>query len=149
MTDPSTPSNPTPTAGGEDVPPTLNDGSSLAPHGVYGTGVSFLEWGLGDDFDLLDSPVGDFFPTFPTDFPSTGQINVYGVEITGFPSGIHFDVYNSIDGKTHSSFGPFSHDAVFAPEPSASLLFGVGGLIIEVAVRSPRGGRGRTRHLLA
>ena len=71
-------------------------------------------------------------------FPDTGQINVYSVEVTGFASGIHFDVYDTVVGETHSSFGPFSHDAGVVPEPGATLLFGVGCLVAGFASQRRR-----------
>jgi len=115
--------------------PLLSDGTPLPDHGVYGPGVSFIEWSLGD-FTLTDSPVGDFTGGFPgTLHPGTGQINVYEVSVTGLPSGIHFDVYDSVFGANHSSFGPFSHDASSVPEPRSALLFGTGFLVAGVAVR--------------
>jgi hypothetical protein len=121
--------------------PMLNDGSLLPTHGVYGAGVSFFEWELGD-LSATDSPTGDFIGSFPgTLFADTGQINVYEVSVTGFPSGIHFDVYNTVVGETHSSFGPFSHDAGVVPEPGATLLFGVGCLVAGVAAQRRRARR--------
>jgi hypothetical protein len=127
--------------------PLLTDGSPLARHGIYGAGVSFAEWALGD-FSLTDSPTGDFIGGFPaTLHAGTGQINVYEVSVTGFPSGVHFDVYDTVVGATHSSFGPFSHDAGSVPEPRSALLFGVGFLVAGGAARrrpSAPAGAGRS-----
>jgi hypothetical protein len=96
--------------------------------------VSFFEWELGD-LTLTDSPMGDFINAFPgVLFPDTGQINVYEVTVSGFTA-VHFDVYNTVVGATHSSFGPFSHDAGVIPEPRATLLFGVGCLVAGLAAR--------------
>ena len=72
--------------------PVRGDGSLLPTHGIYGPGVSFLEFDLGD-FTLTDSPIRDY-QGIPTSFPAVGQINVYEVTLTGFPSGIHFDTYD-------------------------------------------------------
>lgn len=139
VTDPSTPGAPFFNGTSADgAIPELNDGSSLASHGIYGAGVSFFEWELGD-LTLTDSPTGDFINSFPgVLFPDTGQINVYSVDVTGFVSGIHFDVYNTVAGETHSSFGPFSHDAGVVPEPGATLLFGVGCLVAGIASQRRR-----------
>jgi hypothetical protein len=140
VTDPSTPGAPTNNGTSADgAVPVLSDLSPLATHGIYGAGVSFLEWELGD-FTLTDSPVGDFINTFPgTLYPNAGQINVYEVTITGFSEGIHFDVYNHVEGANHSTFGPFSHDVGTVPEPGSTLLFGVGCLVAGITGRSRRG----------
>jgi hypothetical protein len=108
--------------------PLRGDGSALPAHGVYGPGVSFLEFALGH-FTLTDSPIGDYQGT-PTGFPRHGQVNVYSVTVTGFGSGIHIDAYgytvsSSNDGKLKAVSAPFSHDAQ-VPEPSALLLLGSG-----------------------
>ena len=104
--------------------PVLGDLSSLPTHGIYGPGVSFLEFNLGD-FTLTDSPIGDY-QGVPVSFPDVGQINVYSVSVTGFESGVHFDVYDhTVVGKDGAQvkyvFAPFSHDAE-VPEPAAGLL---------------------------
>ena len=52
----------------------------------------FYEWDIGD-FALTDSPTADIINSFPAlaDFDlSTGQINAYLVDVTGF-SVVHFD----------------------------------------------------------
>jgi hypothetical protein len=108
--------------------PIRGDGSQLPSHGIYGPGVSFLEFGLGH-FTLTDSPIGDYQGT-PTSFPRRGQINVYSVTVTGFASGVHIDAYGYTvsggnDGKVKGVSAPFSHDAS-VPEPSALLLLGSG-----------------------
>lgn len=106
--------------------PVRGDGSLLPAHGIYGPGVSFLEFGLGH-FTLTDSPIGDYQGT-PTSFPRRGQINVYSVTVTGFASGVHVDAYGYTvsggnDGTVKAVSAPFSHDAG-VPEPSALLLLG-------------------------
>ena len=108
--------------------PLLGDGSPLATHGIYGPGVSFLEFNLGD-FTLTDSPIGDY-QGLPVSFPELGPISVYSVSVTGFESGVHFDVYDHIvvgkDGaQLKYVFAPFSHDAE-VPEPAAGLLLLLG-----------------------
>ncbi|HZL85753.1 MAG TPA: choice-of-anchor N protein [Candidatus Krumholzibacteria bacterium] len=127
VTDPSLPQAPTQTlgVGADGTLPVMSDGHSLPAHGIYGAGTSFLQWELGD-FDQTDSPVGDFVNSFPGVFPSTGQINVYDVAITGF-SMVHFDAFNHVEGSVHAIKAPFSHDAgVATPEPGTLMLLGAG-----------------------
>jgi len=137
LLDPSVASIPVldPTVGGDGTIPIMSSGQQLPPHGVYRPGVSFFQYDLGD-FDLADSPVGDFMSEYPTTFPSWGQINVYSVEVCGY-SALHFDTFNHIAGDLRSQFGPFSHDAGYedpppppppgtAPEPTTLLLLGSG-----------------------
>jgi hypothetical protein len=122
--------------------PVRGDGSLLPTHGVYGPGVSFLEYDLGD-FTLTDSPIGDY-QGIPASFPAIGQINVYSVVLTGFASGVHFDTYDStVTGKNGSQvkyvFAPFSHDAgASVPEPSAGGLLAAGVLASWLWRRSMR-----------
>lgn len=148
FTDPSTPPPPTFLQyGAEGNRPVLGDGSPLPAHGIYGEGVVWQEWLLGD-FTLSDSPIGDFINSVPPPGPKTGQINVYEVTIT-FSDGssahgvnVHFDAYNHVEAKNHVRyrFAPFSHDAdgdvTVVPEPGSlvalasflggSLVFGTG-----------------------
>ena len=77
FTDPSTPSDPvfsqTVTDGSS---PLLGDGSPLPTHDIYGTGTDWTEYYLGD-FNLTDSPGGDFSNSLPTPVGAGGfQINV-------------------------------------------------------------------------
>jgi hypothetical protein len=117
--------------------PIRGDGSQLPSHGIYGPGVSFLEFGLGH-FTLTDSPIGDYQGT-PTSFPRRGQINVYSVTVTGFASGVHIDAYGYTvkggnDGMVKGVSAPFSHDAS-VPEPSALLLVGSGLALVSARRR--------------
>jgi hypothetical protein len=132
--DPSSPPDPTPT---ENFPspdgavPIMHGGRPLPSHGIYGPGVKFFEWSLGN-FTLTDSPIGDFTNGFPTEFPKYGQINAYIVTISGF-SWVHFDAYGYIvkpnPGK-RPVFAPFSHDAEYTPEPAAFVLLLFGGALL-------------------
>jgi len=137
--DPSTPSTPVFEFTSLDgAVPKMGDGKSLPSHGEYGFGITFKQWGLGD-FTLKDSPIGDFNGTssFPTSFPSTGQINAYEVAVTGYTQ-VHFDSFDHVlaeqtgkfkqqTEKFDSLFAPFSHDAGShqVSEPSATLLLGL------------------------
>jgi len=112
--------------------PTLHDGSSLPTHGVYGEGIHWQEFALGD-LDTADSPIGDFYGAFPgPGWADSAQINVYEITFSGSVEWIHFDLYNHTDSRTRV-FAPFSHDAeVTTPEPAAVvglLTLGIGGLI--------------------
>jgi hypothetical protein len=133
--DPSTPAAPVFVQTSADgAVPIQGDGTPLATHGIYGPGVSFLEYNLGD-FTLTDSPIGDY-QGIPVSFPDVGQINVYSVVVTGFESGVHFDAYDhTVTGKDGAQvkyvFAPFSHDAE-VPEPSAALLLLGSGLAAAV-----------------
>ncbi len=115
--------------------PILGNGRALPPHGIYGQGVHWQEFGLGD-FELTDSPVADFISSFP-DAPDVGrgQINVYDISVlNGSGMSLHFDVYNTIEGSNHARFAPFSHDADgdtnIVPAPAAGMLAMVGFAMI-------------------
>ena len=132
--DPSIPPNPTPT---ENFPspdgavPIMRDGRPLPSHGIYGPGVKFYEWSLGN-FTLTDSPIGDFTNGFPTEFPKYGQINAYIVTVSGF-SWVHFDAYGYIvkpNPGEQSVFAPLSHDAQYTPEPATFVLLLLGGALL-------------------
>jgi len=136
VTDPSVPISPgyirTVTNGSS---PVLGDGSSLPTHGVFGPGVFWQEYSLGD-FTLTDSPIGDFIDTFPsTLYPLGGQINVYDVSvINGSGATLHFDLYDTIvsKNKAQAKFAPFSHDADaeanIIPEPASFIVWFLIGL---------------------
>lgn len=107
--------------------PLTGDGTPLASHGIYGPGVNWVSYELGD-FTLQDSPIGDYCNGVPSEFASIGQINAYQINING--SGwVHFDTYDHIVvGKNHAKyvFAPFSHDAEATPEPATMALVGLG-----------------------
>lgn len=115
--------------------PLLGDGSSLPTHGIYGDGITWQEFDLGD-FTLSDSPIGDYVTPFPGSFPAhDGQINVYDLGISGDNlNGIslHFDLYDHVMSGNHLNykFAPFSHDAdggpPVVPEPSTVMLMVLG-----------------------
>ena len=139
LTDPSTPGAPSWLASGSDgspitgVNPHNSNNQYLSPHGIYGSGMSWSTYSLGD-FSLTDSPIGDYMggkcPDGSCSYPSTGQINAYSLTVTGY-SWVHFDAFGY---GFNGPFAPFSHDAEDpppVPEPSTLLLLGSGllGLI--------------------
>ena len=115
--------------GGPGTVPKLGDGSNLPSHGIYGAGVAWSEYLLGD-FDKSDSPsfdLADLAGTSQTDIilgaAQKMQINVYDITITGTEA-VHFDLYDHYQSesagqaksKSVATFAPFSHDAE-ATEP--------------------------------
>lgn len=110
--------------GADGTTPIMSNGDDLPSHGIYGAGVSFMQWGLGD-MTLTDSQIGDFSGTFPTTLSGTGQINAYNISISGY-SMVHFDAFNHVEAPSHVFFGPFSHDTTVVPEPGSILLLGLG-----------------------
>lgn len=129
------PSTPSPAVWNQTVDdgslPELAGGGSIAPHGVYGPGYEWQEFLLGD-FNLTDSPIGDFYKVFPTSFPGAGQINVYEISVIGNITDFHIDAYNHVNAGNgiRAVFAPFSHDAGTGindpfpvPEPGALGIF--------------------------
>jgi hypothetical protein len=143
VSDPSVPS--APIAGSlvtDGSSPLISGSTSLPPHGVFGPGVVWQEFSLGN-FTLTDSHIGDFIDSFPTElFPNAGQINAYDVTITGGAGAqLHFDLYGIGGPNSMAVFAPFSHDAEVnvVPAPSSlviwPLLLGVGMAVNHVRRR--------------
>jgi len=141
FTDPSTPSGATliQTVTDGSVPQ-LSDGGDLPSHGIYGAGVDWQEFALGD-FTLNDSPIADFITAFPTSglHANSAQINVYEIDVSG-ADWFHFDLYDSTQSPTQAVFAPFSHDAEGGgnppvPEPGTVALVGLGIVAFAVSRR--------------
>ncbi|MCE5312049.1 MAG: choice-of-anchor N protein [Nitrospiraceae bacterium] len=118
----------------------------LPAHGIFNSSSTWADFFLGD-FTKKDSPIGDFMTSYPASFSSTGQINVYEVNVSGWDR-VHFDAYGFkkdgglyyTDNTTYELLGsikgkdivkaPFSHDAVgnttSVPEPGTLILLGAG-----------------------
>jgi hypothetical protein len=144
FTDPSTPSAPTliQTVTDGSVPQ-LSDGGDLPSHGIYGEGVDWQEFALGD-FTQNDSPIADFIGEFPTTglHADEGQINVYEIDVSG-ADWFHFDLYDSTQSPTRAVFAPFSHDAEGGgnppvPEPGTVALVGLGIVAFAASRRKKR-----------
>jgi hypothetical protein len=119
--------------------PIMEDGRPVPTHGVYGPGVMFDQYYLGNfdggglGFPDLE-PIADFYGPGAPIYTGMGQINKYTITLTGFPlateggKGVFFDVYNHINSERQSTFGPFSHNtaAYLVPEPTTLLLLGLG-----------------------
>lgn len=132
--DQNKPSDPIPTTNfpsSDGAVPKMGNGRDLPSHGIYGPGVKFYEWSLGNFDKTDDALIGDFSYGFPTEFPKWGQINAYIVEISGF-SWVHFDAYGTYyrNKKWRATFAPFSHDALYTPEPTTLVLFLLGGALL-------------------
>ncbi len=107
--------------------PVLSSGKVLPSHDIYGVGTAWKEFYLGD-FDQTDSAVGDFIGSFPTSLPTSGQINVYEVSVTGGSgSTVHFDLYDHVQSPDKATFCPFSHDGDgdghIVPEPCSLVVW--------------------------
>lgn len=127
--------------------PVLGNGKALPKHGVFGPGMVWQEFALGD-FDVSDSPIGDFVDSFPDAGVVTGgQINVYEVSIFGGSGAtVHFDLYDTVASASKGKFAPFSHDADgdsnIIPEPASVVVWSLLGLL---GLATTFGKRGRRR----
>ncbi len=125
--------------------PVMGDGSLLPSHGIYGTGIDWLGYNLGDMI-AQDSPIGDYITSAPpATWPDMGQINAYNVTVTGF-SEVHFDAFDHYVNASSGNFSyvnaPFSHDAdtvpgggpppFETPEPGTLILVGCGLLAFAI-----------------
>ena len=110
--------------------PELGNQSPLPAHDIFGPGVVWQEFLLGD-FALHDSHIGDFIGGFPTELEANGgQINAYDISVIGGSGAtLHFDLYDSIMSKNRAKarFAPFSHDGDgdvnVVPEPTSVFIW--------------------------
>lgn len=134
--------------------PLIVGSSRLPTHGVFGPETVWQEFRLGT-FALKDSPLGDFYGSFPTPTQQCGQINVYDISIRhtgGMPLDyipIHFDAYGYVlrNKRRLPVFAPFSHDAEIqvVPAPPSLVLLASGGVCLAgwLAQRTVRRRRSR------
>jgi len=124
--------------GADGTVPVMSSGEALPNHGIYGSGTSFMQWGLGN-MTLTDSAIGDFGNGLPGTFTSSGQINAYNISISGY-SMIHFDTFNHVESPSHVLFGSSFESVSSVPEPGSLLLLGLGlgGAFLGAIRRRPR-----------
>jgi hypothetical protein len=115
----------------------MSDPNSLAPHSIFDTYYEVYAF-------TFDGPLDTICDTQPGQTGcGEGYFEYLDIQVGALPDGVeglHFDLYtlNSLDQV--EGFAPFSHDAEtgLVPEPSAALLFGVGGLIAGTTLRRRR-----------
>jgi hypothetical protein len=139
LTDPSTPIAPTDEGG--DTLKWMSGSIDYSPaftpvlhHDEFANADAYQFWRIGDMMSM-DSPIGDFQTSFPTEFPNMGQINVYDISVSGWDR-VHFDAFDHTvttleNGKelTKWWFAPPSHDGTgggVIPEPGTLALLGLG-----------------------
>jgi hypothetical protein len=127
--------------GNAPLPPDLNPGGDLGPHGVFPTYFAEVHtgsYGIGMNVgdvqpDTLNG--GEYWdPTSTPAFPGApanalGEWKMYTVDISGpIGSSVHFDAYTLDDNGNVLRFAPYSHDATttIVPEPGTIILMGSG-----------------------
>lgn len=121
---------------GYGVPP-ISDPNDLGPHGIFSTYYEVYTFEFMGPPTVIDD-------TQPGGTGSgQGYEQLFGITINSLADAVdnlHFDLYTVNGDGQVVAFAPFSHDAETAlvPEPSAALLFGVGGLIAGVTLRRRR-----------
>lgn len=116
------------------------DGGLLPTHGEYPT--YFTEVAVGDidtkgdgsDYVIWDAQA------HPDDETAMklGQRYKVSISVTGF-SHVYFDAHDGFEGK-RAVFAPFSHDALYVPEPTSLAFLGVvaSGALVRVLRKSLR-----------
>lgn len=111
--------------------PLDGNGNSLEAHGVFGSGVSWKEWYLGN-FTPGETFLADFNAGVPSTLNKPGQLNAYTVTVTGY-DWVHFDAFDHyVKSNEDAQYikAPYSHDAQgnteVVPEPSTLILVGIG-----------------------
>lgn len=124
-------------ASGYGTPP-VSDPNDLAPHSIFSTYYEVYAF----EFNGVPEPIGDTQPGGTGS--GMGYLEYLDIAVGPLAAGVeglHYDLYtlNSLNPGQVQSFAPFSHDAQYlVPEPSAALLFGVGGLIAGTTLRRRR-----------
>jgi hypothetical protein len=138
---------------GTGTSPTVQDGSQLPAHGVYGEDTTWQQFSLGN-FEETSDPLADFDEDFDVASLAEAKLGsdteVYAITLENITGSVHLDAFGytaNADGDMELVWtAPFSHDAnihTSVPELSAegaapALALLVGGVLILVGKRRRR-----------